>query len=271
MSKIASGKTRVAPSASKASGRTVSGAAGGRAAVAAKTTGGRRGSGVAAQPVVKRPRGRPPQRSVQVIIDKTMELLAARPPEDISMALVAESLGIPTMSLYNYFPNHAALLNAVGDYAFSLFRFPKSQLQKPWREALLAWLWAVDRHFERHPVATKMMTVEGHISVAWTKVQEPLLQIMAGLGLRGRELTFALCWFTSQAIGLMLIETSAHSSRQLKGHPQSAPDSAVAEQVLRELARYKPGIRRQDVLDFGFRGIIDSLERLLPHGKGLQK
>lgn len=213
---------------------------------------------------VRRPRGRPPQRSVQVIIDKTMELLATRAPEDISMVLVAESLGIPTMSLYNYFPNHAALLNAVGDYAFSLFRLPKSHLRKPWQEALLAWLWAVDRHFERHPVAFKMMSVEGHISPAWAKVQEPLLQVMAGLGLQGRELTFALCWFTSQAIGLMLVEASAHPSRRLAGHLQVNSDSALADQVLRELARHKPSIRRQEVLEFGFRGIIKSLEQLLP-------
>lgn len=215
----------------------------------------------------KRPRGRPPQRSVQLIIDQTMDLLATRAPEDISMALVAESLGIPTMSLYNYFPNHSALLNAVGDYAFSLFRFPKSNLQKPWREVLLAWLWAVDRHFERHPVAVKMMAVEGHISTAWTKAQEPLLHVMAGLGLKGRELTFALCWFTSQAIGLMLVEASAHSSRQLAGHPETSDESKLAEQVLRELARHKRAIRRKDVLEFGFRGIIDTLEKLLPAEK----
>ena len=215
---------------------------------------------------VKRSRGRPPQRSVQLIIEQTMELLTTRAPEDISMVLVAESLGIPTMSLYNYFPNHSALLNAVGEYAFSLFRFPKSQLQKNWREALLAWLWAVDRHFERHPVAFKMILVEGHISPAWNKVQEPLLHVMSGLGLRGRELTFALCWFTSQAIGLMLVEPSAHSSRQRTGHPDTSDDSE-AEQVLRELARHKPAIRRKDVLEFGFRGIIDALEKLIPAGK----
>jgi len=235
--------------------------------VATKSRASRSGSGrsaAAKAPEAKRPRGRPPQRSVQTILDHTMALLETRAPEDISMVSVAESLGIPTMSLYNYFPNHSALLNAVGDYAFSLFRFPKTHLQKPWQEATLAWLWAVSRHFERHPIAFKMMSVEGQISPAWGKVQEPLLQVMAGLGLKGKELTFALCWFTSQAIGLMLVEASADQSRQAMTPPASGAASAVAEQVLQELARYKPGIRRQDVLDFGFRGIIASLERLIP-------
>jgi AcrR family transcriptional regulator len=173
-------------------------------------------------------------------------------------------MGIPTMSLYNYFPNHAALLSAVGDYAFSLFRFPKSQLRKPWQETLLAWLWAVDRHFERHPIAFKMISVEGQVSPAWSKVQEPLLEVMAGLGLKGKELTFALCWFTSQAIGLMLVEASAHPSRQLGTQFRADANSETAEQVLRELIKHKPAIRREDILEFGFRGMIRSLEQLLP-------
>lgn len=216
-------------------------------------------------PRVKRPRGRPPRLSEQAIIEKTMELLTTHSADDISMAMVAESLSIPTMSLYNYFANHAALLNAVSDYAFSLFEFPESQLKKPWQEALLAWLWALQQHLDRHPVAIKIVSVEGQASLAWTKVMTPVLQILKGLGLKGSALTFAIAWFTSETIGLMLIESSAHPSRQVFALREAFPglESEEAADHL-ELKKHIGKIRRDDVLDFGFQSAIRALGELLP-------
>jgi AcrR family transcriptional regulator len=222
----------------------------------------------AASERVKRPRGRPPRLSEQAIIDKTMELLTTHSADDISMAMVAESLAIPTMSLYNYFANHAALLNAVSDYAFSLFKFPSSQLQKPWQEALLAWLWALQEHFDRHPVAIKIVSIEGQASLAWTKVMTPALQVLKNLGLKGPELTFAIAWFTSETIGLMLIESSAHPSRQVYAMREVFPDLKTEAQDDHQLLKKHIGkIRRDDVLNFGFRSAIRALEQLIPTEK----
>lgn len=214
---------------------------------------------------VKRPRGRPPRLSEQAIIDKTMELLTTRSADDISMAMVAESLAIPTMSLYNYFANHAALLNAVSDYAFSLFKFPASQLQKPWDEALLAWLWALQKHFDQHPVAIKIVSVEGQASLAWIKVMTPVMQVLKGLGLKGPALTFAIAWFTSETIGLMMIESSAHPSRQVYAFREVFEELDNEEQSDHLLLKKHIGkIRRDDVLDFGFQSAIRALRTLLP-------
>jgi len=213
----------------------------------------------------KRPRGRPPRLSEQAIIDKTMELLTSHSADDISMAMVAESLAIPTMSLYNYFANHAALLNAVSDYAFSLFKFPRSQLQKPWQEALLAWLWALQEHFDRHPVAIKIVSVEGQASLAWTKVMTPAMEVLKGLGLKDSALTFAIAWFTSETIGLMMIESSAHPSRQVYAQREVFPGlngDAQADHLL--LKKHIGKIRRDDILNFGFRSAIRALEQLIP-------
>jgi AcrR family transcriptional regulator len=217
---------------------------------------------------VKRPRGRPPRLSEQAIIDKTMELLTTHSADDISMAMVAERLSIPTMSLYNYFANHAALLNAVSDYAFSLFRFPASELQKPWQDALLSWLWALQEHFDRHPVAIKIVSVEGQASLAWTKVMTPLLSVLKGLGLKDSALSFAIAWFTSETIGLMMIESSAHPSRQVYGSREVFSELDSEEQAdHQQLKKYIGKIKRDDVLDFGFRSAIRSLELLLPDRK----
>lgn len=217
------------------------------------------------QAPVKRPRGRPARISEAAIIEKTMELLGTRDADDISMALIAESLGIPTMSLYNYFPNHAALMNAVADYAFSLFKFPDSELRKPWREAIMAWLWAVQDHFDSHPLAIKILMVEGQSTLAWIKAMNQLLQVFKSTGLKDEKLTFAFCWFTSQAVGVMAIEDTAHDSRQVYGQRDVFEGLTDEEQEdQRVLKKYLLKIRRDDVLQFSFEAMIEALEKLLP-------
>jgi AcrR family transcriptional regulator len=214
---------------------------------------------------VKRPRGRPPRLSERAIIEKTMELLNVHSADDISMAMVADSLSIPTMSLYNYFANHAALLNAVSDYAFSLFKFPSSQLQKPWQEAVMAWLWALQHHLDRHPVAIKIVSIEGQASLAWNRVMAPLMQVLKGLGLQGQALAFAAAWFTSETIGLMMIESSAHASRQVYALREVFAELDAEEHADHLLLKKHIGkIKRDDVLNFGFRSAIRALEQLIP-------
>ncbi len=214
---------------------------------------------------VKRPRGRPAKLSEQAIIEKTMALLSTHSSDAINMAMVAESLSIPTMSLYNYFANREVLLNAVSDYAFSLFKFPDVQPQQPWQEALLEWLWALQHHFDSHPVAIKIISTEGQSSVAWIRVMTPPTRILKSLGLTDEALTFAMAWFASESIGLMMIETFAHASRQ-----QCAASTVFSELNAEEQAEYRitrkhiSNIRRDDVLDFGFRSAIRALEQLIP-------
>jgi AcrR family transcriptional regulator len=213
----------------------------------------------------KRPRGRPPRLTPAAIVEAAMALLAAHPPEEISLALVARSLAAPTMSLYHYFPNQTVLLEAVADHAFSLFRFPEAQLRKPWPQALLAWLWAVQRHCVRHPVSFKIMSVEGQASPAWMKVQRPLLKIFQRAGLSGRPLTFAMSCFHSQAMGLIVAESWAAPARAIH-RPRGPLEGldAAEQQAQRDLDAHLAKIRRDEVLAFGFRAIVHSLEALVP-------
>lgn len=229
---------------------------------AKKTGQGRDGDGAA-----KRPRGRPPRITPEAIIGRTMELLATRSAEEIGIALVAASLAAPPTSIYNYFPNSAALLNAVGDHAFSLFRFPSTQLRKPWPEALLAWLWALQRHCERHPIAFKIMSIEGHSSKAWTRARAPLLQILQQLGFENQRLAFAMCWFTNQAIGLIYAESVSQAARRSEPEYEGLDDlPAPQRESFRTVRRYMAKVKRDDVLEFGFASIVRALGQLAEEG-----
>lgn len=212
----------------------------------------------------RRPRGRPPRITPEAIIGKAMELLATRSADEIGIALVASSLDAPPTSIYNYFPNSAALLNAVGDHAFSLFRFPATHLRKSWQEALLAWLWALQRHCARHPIAFKIMSIEGHSSKAWTRARAPVLEILRGMGFAEQRLAFAMCWFTNQAIGLMYAESVSHSAR--RGQPEYEGLDELPEtqrEQFHSVARHMARVRHEDVLEFGFTSIVRSLKQLL--------
>lgn len=220
--------------------------------------------GKPAPAAAKRPRGRPPRITPEAIIARTMELLATRSAEEIGIALVASSLAAPPTSIYNYFPNSAALLNAVGDHAFSLFKFAPAHLRKPWQDALLAWLWALQKHCARHPIAFKIMSIEGHSSKAWTRARAPVLQILQQLGFEKQRLAFAMCWFTNQAIGLIYAESVSQSAR--RGEPDyeglDELPSSQREQF-ETMRKYMARVRQDDVLEFGFASIVQALERLV--------
>jgi AcrR family transcriptional regulator len=222
----------------------------------------------AAKSGVKRPRGRPPRITAEAIIAQTMELLATRSAEEISIALVATSLAAPPTSIYNYFPNSATLLNAVGDHAFSLFRFGSTHLHKEWREALLAWLWALQRHCARHPIAFKIMSIEGHSSKAWTRARAPVLQILQELGFEKQQLAFAMCWFTNQAIGLMYAESVSQSARRNEPEYEGLEELPASQrEQFQTMRKYMARVRHEDVLEFGFTSIVHSLA-LLVEGAG---
>lgn len=212
----------------------------------------------------RRPRGRPARLSHQVIIEQAMALLATRSADELTLTSVAAGLGTATMSLYNYFPNHEALLNAVADHAFSLFKVPKPRARQTWQEAMLAWLWALQRHCAQHPVVFKIIGLDGQVSAASLKVFAPVLKIFRELGLEGEDLAFVMAWFTSHAVGLMLTEASAPAFRHpiALGHLEKlTPEEQEAFLMMRP---YMEKVSREQVLEHGFRLIITGVEALLP-------
>lgn len=215
----------------------------------------------------RRPRGRPARLSRQAIIDQAMLLLATRSADELTLTSVAAGLGTATMSLYNYFPNHEALLNAVADHAFSLFKVPKPRARQSWQEEMLAWLWALQRHCAQHPVVFKIIGLEGQVSTASLKVFAPLLQMLRKLGLEGPQLAFASAWFTSHAVGLMLTEASAPAFRHpiALGHLEKlTPEEQETFLMMRS---HTERVTSEQVLEHGFRLIITGVEQMLPAAK----
>jgi len=188
-----------------------------------------------------------------------MSLLATHSPESLTLAKVADSLGAGTMSLYTYFPSRDALLMAVSAYSLSQFEMPRERAD--WREFLLAWLWAVQKHHERYPFSFKTFSWTGEVTPALMKIHAPVNQILRDQGLRGKRLAFASAWFLASAMGLMSSKCVSSSSHVSFGHIDELPPAM--QDVFLELHRNMPAVRPEKILEFGFRQLIAGVEQLL--------
>jgi AcrR family transcriptional regulator len=111
------------------------------------------------------------------------------------------------MSLYTYYPSRDLLLEAVADRAFQLFEAPVPA--GTFRDQVLAWLWALEKHVERYPVATKLMAWNGRLPTAWLRIWTPMLRLLRDQGLEGEQLAITFDWFINAAIGLILTQRYA--------------------------------------------------------------
>lgn len=209
----------------------------------------------------KRGRGRPSKLSEQIIINGALALLVNGTVEELTLSRLAQSLGTSVMSLYNYFPNRDALLEAVANQAFSQLVLPKPG--KQWQDNLLAWLWAVQNHFDQFPVVTKMMGWDKRIPAAWMRVTVPVIRELKALGLQGEDLKFAVNWFLSSATGLMLIEGIAPDFRNSASYAALGSLTSDEQDLLLEVRQFPSPTNREDLLNYGFQQIIGGLGPLL--------
>jgi AcrR family transcriptional regulator len=209
----------------------------------------------------KRSRGRPARLSATAVVEAALALLSTESIEQVTLARIADRLGVSTMSLYTYFPNRDALLEAVASHAFEQLALPEADLD--WRGNLRAWLWAVQRHFERHPIVAKTLGWDGRVPAAWLRVAVPVIKELQRQGLEGERLVFALNWFMSSAVGLMLTELSAPAYRDPFALGTLDKLSPSEQDTLLTL-RQQWGVDRDKLLEFGFEHLLDGLATLLP-------
>lgn len=202
--------------------------------------------------------GRPRKLSHEAVLDAALALLAEITPDEFTLARLAGRLGASTMSLYTYYPGRDALLEAAAERAFGRFQAPAPQ--EAWQATVLDWLWALQRHVERHPVAIRLMAWQGRVPMAWLKIWAPILKLLAAQGLAGRELALAFDWFINAAIGLIVTEThtlSVAKSAEIGDLGTLPPeDGKLLLSYLYDLQ----ALGREERFELGFRRLIEGLE-----------
>ena len=208
---------------------------------------------------LRRPRGRPPKLSAAMILQAAGDLLADTTPEQLTLSRVAEQLGVPATSVYNYFPNRDALLSALAESLFAQFRFEEPP-ELEWPLALMAWMRAVDGFLLEHPVGVKVMgRPDGETSPAWMEVRAPLFRILKRAGLEGLELATVAIAVHSQLIGFLFILPYATRPQPNDNGPPDEHSETMRNEA--EIRRARSQVRREDLLQFGLGAILEEVRR----------
>jgi AcrR family transcriptional regulator len=211
----------------------------------------------------RRAPGRQARLSRDIIVEQALSLLAESSVEALTMTAIAESLSVTTMSLYKYFPNREALLDALAEHTFALFE-NSMPAAGSWQERLLAWLRSLQQHMDRYPTMLKVIGWEGRLSGAWVKVIAPVAQLLSEQGLSGEKLAFALVWFMSSAMGLLRTETlDAPAYRQQFSLGALDGLDARQQQTFLALLPYLPATDRNRVMDYGLRQLVATVAELV--------
>jgi AcrR family transcriptional regulator len=215
----------------------------------------------AAKPVRRASPGRPARLSREMIIEKSVELLAEHPVEAFTLARVADALDTVSMALYNYFPSREALLGAVADHICKQFRMPRAKRGQTWQDTLWAWLWAVKAHAEKNPLIFKVMGVNGQTSAGWLRISLTVGQTLYAEGLRGRDLASNVWLFCAHTVGLLQAEFSQgnYRSRIALSHlDELQPEEQEFYLMLRGCYAKTS---TEELLREGFADLIATLER----------
>lgn len=180
--------------------------------------------------------------------------------DHFSVAKLGKRLGASPMAPYTYFATREALLDAAADEAFLLFEMPERSDR--WQDFILSWLRAIARHFERFPVALKVIAWDEHISTGWLRVWLPVLRVLAEQEANDERLALVVSWFSNASVGLIQAQINGFRAGQniLDGELEFLPSGD--RKLLQMIYRHAPPQRPQ-MLELGFRNIIAGLEELL--------
>jgi AcrR family transcriptional regulator len=178
----------------------------------------------------------------------------------LTMSKLGKRVGASTMALYTYFPSRNALLDAVADHIFSQLVLPPESAT--WEVATVEWINALYSHFERFPVACRLIMWDQHVPPAWTNVWLPVLRILAKQGLRGRQLAFAATWIADVVLGIVRAHCSSLQQAEIPSSFEGKNSSAEDDRMLVVVNRNFRTIKGRRILKFAFPYIISSLEAL---------
>lgn len=141
-------------------------------------------------------RGPKPGLDVEAVVRSAIELADAEGLASLSMRKVAERLGVGTMSIYTYVPAKAELLDLMvdavyGEHVEALEKGPSGGTRGTWRAAMEAQARAGWDLYLRHPWMLQVSSSRSVLGPNETMVFELSLRVVAGIGLRGREMVAA--------------------------------------------------------------------------------
>ncbi len=201
--------------------------------------------------------------SREMIVAEAVSMLKEGSLDALTLRGLAKRLGVGPMSLYTYFASRDALLNGVADHVFALFEPP--EMRGAWQDYVRAWLWSTYHHFERFPIAPKVISWDGRICSAWLKTWFPIARLLRDEGLDGDRLTFAMDWFSTAAMAFIQAQMDAPSTRRATTFLADLDpnDQQLAVELWTRFREIDP----HQIVEFGFEQYVRGLELLIQKSK----
>jgi TetR/AcrR family transcriptional regulator, tetracycline repressor protein len=169
-------------------------------------------------------RGRPPRATREQIVDAAVALLRDAPDEPLTMARVANAVGLTPMALYRHFKDRNELMDdVVGQILME--RNAAIPREGPWQDQLRAWILGGLDHLV--PCSQVVQVVFAGGSSRWVHDAATLVRILDQAGFADDELAEMQVWIALSVGGYVMAESSR----------RQAPNSP---EVYAALARLEP-------------------------------
>jgi AcrR family transcriptional regulator len=166
--------------------------------------------------------GRGPKqgRTVDEVVNASIELADAAGLEAVTMRRVAQALGVSPMSMYTYVPGKAELIDLMLDTVYAQMPRPEHG-DTPWRERAVTVADANRALFDRHPWVASVTTTRPPLGPGLMAKYEHELLAFEGLGLDDVEMDAALTFV------LGFVQSSARAAIDAQ---KSKTDSSMSDE-----------------------------------------
>jgi TetR/AcrR family transcriptional regulator, tetracycline repressor protein len=183
-----------------------------------------------------------------VIVEATVKLASRVRLENVSMRGLAQELGVPVMTIYNYVPNKDALYDLVVSSVLHDVRVPSPE-EGSWEERLKQ----LERDARRALSKIPGLSLERGDSIEGARLAEGVMSILANAGFSADEASLAFATLFTFMLGQIDVDVEI---------AEGAGAVAAAIQGAAQVTRMTP----DEIYEFGFAAVIEGLKAKLHAG-----
>ena len=179
------------------------------------------------------------------IVESAVHLATSARLEDVSMRALAQDLGVPVMTIYNYVPNKDALYELVVNSVLGQVRVPAPE-DGTWEERLKQ----LERDARSALASFPGLSLERRGSAEGTRLAEGVMSILANAGFTPADASLAFATLFTFMVGQIDIDVDV-----------AGTGGAAAAAV--QSAAQITNLSRDEIFEFGFDAVIEGLKAKL--------
>lgn len=184
----------------------------------------------------------------------------------LTMASVAQRLGVTTMAVYRYVPSKDALIDLVAD---GVMGRPPKPAGASWRADISAWARANLAMMRRHPWLFEIISTRPSVGPNWARWLDAGLNSLASLPFSASENMAVLLLVDGHFRAAAQVLVGAKASEEWAKNFGRMMSTVIGDPRYPTLASMvaagrfdEPGLDLEGMIDFGFERLLDGIESL---------